>query len=294
MRAPSRLPWAGLRISGRRLAFGLSTLLGGPARGFFIPYRYAEGAAPADYPALRPLFDAALPRMEAVLAAIEAHAGELRAIARGSGPARFDQSWFPRFDAAAAYAIVRRERPRRIVEIGSGHSTRFLARAVADGGLDTQITCIDPAPRATLQALAVRHVPALLADADPSVFEALGPGDILFIDSSHIAMPGTDVDRLFLDVLPRLGTGVLVHVHDVTLPDAYPGAWGWRGYNEQLLVGALIQGGAYEILFASHMASRRPGWTRQGILAELPLPVGALETSLWLRKRAGAAAAGAG
>ena len=54
------------------------------------------------------------------------------------------------------------------------------------------------------------------------MFEELGAGDILFIDSSHIAMPGTDVDRLFLDVLPRLPSGVLVHVHDILLPDAYP------------------------------------------------------------------------
>ena len=77
-------------------------------------------------------------------------------------------------------------------------------------------------------------------------------GDILFIDSSHIAMPGTDVDRLFLDVLPRLAGGTLVHIHDITLPDAYPEIWDWRGYNEQMLVGALLQGGGYELVFASH------------------------------------------
>ena len=92
--------------------------------------------------------------------------------------------------------------PGRIVEIGSGHSTRFMAQAVRDGGLPTRITCIDPAPRATLRKLAVEHRQALLRDADPGEFEALAAGDILFIDSSHIAMPGSDVDRLFLDVPP--------------------------------------------------------------------------------------------
>ena len=81
------------------------------------------------------------------------------------------------------------------------------------------------------------------------VFEALAAGDILFIDSSHIAMPGTDVDRLFLDVLPRLAGGTLVHIHDIALPYAYPKIWDWRGYNEQLLVGALLQGGGYELVF---------------------------------------------
>ena len=270
----------------RRLRFGLSTLLGLKRLGFFIPYRYANSVEAQDYPALRPLFEAARPRFSEVLDAIESHADDLRAILRGRGPARFDQSWFPRLDAAAAYAIVRREKPGRIVEIGSGHSTRFMAQAVQDGGLSTRITCIDPAPRATLKKLEVEHRQALLREADPAVFEALGAGDTLFIDSSHIAMPGTDVDRLFLDVLPRLAGGTLVHVHDITLPHAYPEVWDWRGYNEQLLVGALLQGGGYELVFASHFVVRNDGDAlSRGILSELPLVPGAHETGLWLRKR---------
>ncbi|WP_114944723.1 class I SAM-dependent methyltransferase [Microvirga calopogonii] len=270
----------------RRLRFGLSTLLGVRRLGFFIPYRYAGSVDAQDYPALRPLFEAAGPRFSAVLDSIDRHADDLRSILRGRGPARFDQSWFPRLDAAAAYALVRREKPRRIVEIGSGHSTRFMAQAVQDGALPTRITCIDPAPRASLRKLDVEHRQALLRDADPGVFEALEAGDILFIDSSHIAMPGTDVDRLFLDVLPRLASGTLVHIHDIALPHAYPAVWDWRGYNEQLLVGALLQGDGYELLFASHHVVRTNGDAlSKGILAELPLVPGAHETSLWLRKR---------
>jgi hypothetical protein len=274
-----------MRVALRRLRFGLSTLLGLQRLGFFIPYRYAGSVEPLDYPALRPLFEAAHPRFHGVLGAIEAHGGDLRRIQGGKGPARFDQAWFPRLDAAAAYAIVRQTKPRRIVEIGSGHSTRFLAQAVADEGLSTQITCIDPAPRAALGRLKVRHLPVLLQDADPAEFVALEAGDILFIDSSHIAMPGTDVDRLFLDTLPRLAAGVLVHVHDVTLPYCYPGAWAWRAYNEQLLVGALLQGSGFELLFASHYAVKDllPGKV-EGIVTQLPLASGAHETSLWLRK----------
>ncbi|NIX76161.1 class I SAM-dependent methyltransferase [Microvirga terricola] len=270
----------------RRLRFGLSTLFGIKPLGFFIPYRYAAGVEASDYPALRPLFEASLASFQSVLDAIESHAEELRRIRDGEGPARFDQDWFPRLDAAAAYASVRREKPARIVEIGSGHSTRFMAQAVKDGGLATRITCIDPAPRAALTRLGVEHQPVLLKDADPAVFEGLRAGDILFIDSSHIAMPGTDVDRLFLDVLPRLASGALVHIHDITLPEAYPEAWSWRSYNEQIPVGTLLQGGGYEIDFASHFVARHilPG-REGGILAELPLPVGAFETSLWLRKR---------
>ena len=267
----------------RRLGFGLATVSGIAPRGFFIPYRYAAACRPAGYPALRPLFEAAEPRMRAVMDAVAALGDDLDRLA-ARGPARFDQDWFPRLDAAAAYAIVRNRRPRRIVEIGSGHSTRFLSLAARDGGLSTEIVCIDPAPRAGIAALGVRPIPKLLSDAPPDVFAALEAGDVLFVDSSHVAMPGTDVDRLVLDLLPRLPAGVLVHVHDVFLPEAYPPGWAWRGYNEQLLVGALIQGGAFDLVFASrYVATRRPEWL--GPVVRLPLRPEAYESSLWLAKR---------
>ncbi len=269
----------------RRLAFGLQTLLGLGERGYFLPYRYADQRGAEDYPALLPLFQEAEPRFRAVLADIEQQAEALSAIG-GKAPApRFEQDWFPRLDAAAAYALVRSRRPKRILEIGSGHSTRFLARAVTDGGLATTITCIDPAPRATITALPVTHHAATLAKADPHLLESLEAGDLLFIDSSHIAMPGSDVDRLLLDLLPRLPAGILVHIHDILLPDAYPESWRWRGYNEQLLVGCLLQGGAFRLVFASHYVAgyMTDDW-KDGIIGRLPLLAGALETSLWLEK----------
>lgn len=268
----------------RRLGFGLATVLGLRPLGFFIPHRHAGRALPDHYPGLEPLFRDAEAGFRAWVARIESWGADLLRILGGPGPARFDQDWFPRLDAAAAYAIVRQEKPRRIVEIGSGHSTRFMARAVADQGLRTAITAIDPSPRASLAGLAVTHEPRLLADADPAIFAGLAGSDILFVDSSHVAMPGTDVDRIVGDILPRLPAGVLVHVHDIVLPDAYPQDWAWRGYNEALPVAALIQGG-YEIVFSSHwVASRHPGWLASGIVGRLPLMPGARETSLWLRK----------
>jgi predicted O-methyltransferase YrrM len=181
--------------------------------------------------------------------------------------------------------MMREEKPARVVEIGSGHSTRFLARAVLDGALTAAIVAIDPAPRASLSALKVQHEPALLAEADPTLLAVLGSGDVLFVDSSHVAMPGTDVDRIFADLLPRLPAGIIVHVHDILLPDAYPAAWAWRGYNEATVVAALVGSGAYELLFSSHwVVSRQPDWLASGILADVPLQPGARETSLWLRK----------
>lgn len=268
----------------RRLRFGLSTILGWKRLGFFIPYRYAASSVPAPYPALEPVFARAEPAMMAVLGEIEAHAADIAAIADGPGPARFDQDWFARLDAAAAYAIVRSSRPRLIVEIGSGHSTRFLARAVADGGLATRIVAIDPSPRARLDGLAVRHEVRLLAETDTALFAQLAAGDILFVDSSHVAMPGTDLDRIVGDVLPRLAPGVVLHLHDVVLPDAYPPDWAWRGYNEAIVAAALVARGGCEIVFSSHwIASRHPGQVAAGVLGRLPLPKGARETSLWLR-----------
>jgi predicted O-methyltransferase YrrM len=277
----------------RRLAMGLATLMGRP-RGWFIPYRYAAAAEPpARYPGLEPVFRAAEPAFREMLAAIERHAGALEAIGREPPPApRWEQGWFPRSDGAAAYALVRERRPARIVEIGSGHSTRFLARAVADEGLATAITAIDPQPRADIARLAVRHVPATLQRAGREAFEALRAGDVLFVDSSHVAMPGTDVDLLVCDVLPRLPAGVLVHVHDILLPDGYPAAWGPRGYNEAQVVAGLLAGGGFAPVFASHYAATRmAAEVAAGVLGRLPLRPDTPETSLWLVKTAGPAGA---
>jgi hypothetical protein len=117
-------------------------------------------------------------------------------------------------------------------------------------------------------------------------FEALAAGDILAIDSSHILMPGSDVDLLLNTVLPILPAGVVVHFHDIFLPDAYPADWDWRGYNEQLGVAALLAGGAWQVLFGSHhVVTRMADAVRASVAGRLPLLAGAMESSLWLEKR---------
>lgn len=264
---------------------GLATLLGVKAQGFFIPHRHADRAVPGGYPALEPRFAARTGPFLDLLAQIKGWVPDLLTM-RGPAPApRLDQDWFPTLDAAAAYAIVRQTRPLRIVEVGSGHSTRFLARAIADGGLATRLTCIDPAPRASLDGLDVDWLPLLVQDAPQSCFTGLQAGDILFIDSSHVLMPGSDVDRLLNQVLPLLAPGTMVHVHDIFLPDPYPESWSWRGYNEQSAIAALLQGEAYDLLFASHYVVSRHGDRLAGAaLAALPDLASALASSLWLRK----------
>jgi hypothetical protein len=217
------------------------------------------------------------------LKSIETYAVELEAIGAEPPPApRWNQDWFPRLDAAAAYAMVRATRPRRIVEIGSGHSTRFLARAVADGRLDTRITAIDPQPRASIESLPVEwlRMPVQRVTA----FPALGEGDILFIDSSHQLKPGSDVEFLLNAVLPRLPAGERVHFHDIFLPDDYPARWGWRRYNEQAAVAALIEENVLRVDFASHATVTLGPEKIRGVLGRLPLVPGAIESSLWLTK----------
>jgi len=278
-----------IRPAARRLWLGLSTLLG-LRRGFFIPYRYAHRLSPPGgrppYQPIERLFEANTATFAAELQALDEYAGALRAIGRQPAPApRWDQDWFPRLDAAIAYAIVRRHRPARIVEVGSGHSTRFMVRAAEDSGLATQIFAIDPAPRAALHGLPIEWLPATVPACGLTPFQRLAAGDLLFIDSSHILMPGTDVDFLLNEVLPILPAGVLLHLHDVFLPDDYPASWAWRGYNEQSGVAALLAV-HWELLFASrYVATRMSDRIEDSIIAQLPLLPGAFETSLWLRRR---------
>ena len=218
-----------------------------------------------------------------VLAWIEDLAPDLTAIGVDAPPApRWNQDWFPRLDAAAAYAIVRMTRPRRIVEIGSGHSTRFLARAVADGKLATQIISIDPEPRAPLRGLPIARLRMPVQAVDLDLFAQLEADDILFVDSSHQVKPGSDVEFLLQKVLPRLAKRVRIHFHDLFLPDDYPADWAWRRYNEQAAVAALLADG-YEAEFSSHQSAARG--SVNGVLARLPLAPGAKESSLWLARR---------
>jgi hypothetical protein len=259
----------------------------GRARGFTIPYRYADAVAPpASYPAIEAIFRAAEPEFEALLDAVAAHLDRLASFGGEKPPEpRFHQDWFPRLDAAVAYAMVHNVRPARIVEVGSGHSTRFIARAVADSDSDTQITAIDPAPRATLEGLPIRFLRGTVQQIGMEPFSALCPDDILFIDSSHILMPGTDVDFLVNQVLPQLPAGLYIHIHDVFLPDGYPAEWTWRGYNEQNAAASLILHAGYDVRWSSrYVATRMVADVDASGLATLPLLPGAYESSLWLVK----------
>ena len=273
----------------RRLRFGLSTLLGLKQLGYFIPYRYAADLnPPQSYPALEPLFAASQGRLEELLDAASGHIDQLVDFSRAPAPhPRLNQDWFPGLDAIAAYTLVRDRKPARIFEIGSGHSTRFLSLAVADENLSTKIDTIDPAPRADISNLpGVTVHQHLLQETLENFWDQIEPGDFVSLDGSHILMPGTDVDAFFTSILPRIASKAVLHIHDITLPDAYPDQWAWRGYNEQNAVAALISSGAYDVLWSSHyVATRLKDRLDSSGLRDLPRSENAIETSLWLLPR---------
>jgi Methyltransferase domain len=271
----------------RRFWFGLQTVSGLRKRGYFSPSLQAASAdvAACRSPVLEALFTARADAMRAWLDRLEAYAAALQAVGHDGPPApRWTQDWFPRLDAAIAYAMVRRGRPRRIVEVGSGHSTRFFCRAAQDEGLDTEILSIDPAPRASIAGLPGLQIQAAaVQQVGIAPFRSLAPGDILSIDSGHVLMPGSDVDFLLNAVLPILPPGVLVHFHDIFLPDPYPETWEWRGYNEQSAAALLIVQAGWQIEFASHYAVTRLGdAVSRSAAGGLPLLPSAFESSLWL------------
>ncbi len=148
----------------------------------------------------------------------------------------WNNQWFSALDAMALYALVASRQPARLIEVGSGNSTKFAARAIRDGGLPTRITSIDPSPRAEIDGLCDRVVREPLERVGLDLFDGLRPGDILVVDNSHRSFMNSDVTTFFLEVLPRLPPGVLVHVHDIFLPWDYPREWASRFYSEQYLL----------------------------------------------------------
>jgi hypothetical protein len=131
--------------------------------------------------------------------------------------------------AAALHTIVRHFKPRYFVEVGSGHSSKVISRALEKNKQDDpsracEYTIIDPYPGQMVSKLPMvsRLIQEKVECVDPGVFEHLGKNDIVFVDSSHTVKTGSDVNFMLLEVLPRLNPGVLVHFHDINLPYEYP------------------------------------------------------------------------
>ena len=273
----------------RRFIYGLLTITGMRKLGYFMPYRYASDLdlSPESYPWLHKWFSCLSKDIFLeTLKSFRPYLDDLRQIQfKNSKPGepRWDQDWFPGLDAVAAYGLVRSLKPKTIIEIGSGHSTRFLLKAVTDGNIATQVVCIDPEPRATLKDLEVEFINQPIQLVDLSHLPQLKEGDILFIDSSHLVVPSSDVDWIVNRLLPVLPPGVFIHFHDIFLPDPYPSLWSWRGYNEQIIVAGLLGGKRLKPIFSSYfMRKHALSSIKETGFDWIKAPSGAIESSLWL------------
>lgn len=152
----------------------------------------------------------------------------------------WDNPWFSTLDAAALMTFLLSRKPKRYLEIGSGTSTLFARHSITAGNLSTSITSVDPEPRREINDICDRVIRKPLETCDLALFDELEPGDLLFFDGSHRIFTNSDVTTFFFDVLPRLKPGVLVHLHDIFLPDDYPPDWNDRLYSEQYVLGAML------------------------------------------------------
>ena len=205
-----------------------------------------------------------------------------------------DNPSYGHFDGIMLYLMLRHAGARRVIEVGSGFSSAAmldLNEFTWNGRM--QLTFIDPdmsrlrkllkaddQARVTLIEKKVQEVPT-------SVFAELDAGDVLFIDSSHVSKLGSDVNRLFFDVLPVLKPGVFVHIHDVTGNLEYPRDWFEQGraWNEQYLLRAfLMYNGAWRVeLFTSWIYNVENAFLRE----RMPLCAGGGGGQIWLRRSAG-------
>ena len=208
---------------------------------------------------------------------------------------------FQCIDAEILYCMIRHFKPRRILEVGSGNSTYLMAQAVAKNReQDCQYACdlvaIDPYPNSTLQAGfpgLSRLIDQKVQSVPLSEFTALSADDVLFIDSSHVLKTGSDVQYEYLEILPRLAKGVIIHIHDIFLPEEYPKGWlldHHRFWNEQYILQALL---SYNDCFKVLWMARHMRVTHHDALAEAFRSYSSLKAegatwvgpaSFWLKK----------
>ena len=183
------------------------------------------------------------------------------------------------------YAFMRLLRPKHIIEVGSGYSTAIMVdtnRLYLNNSV--QISCVEPYP-VRLEETWGDHVEDhvklyrhLLQDVDLAVFDQLEAGDICFIDSSHVAKLGSDVLRIFFELLPRLNPGVIIHFHDIPWPFEYYDYWlrENRAWNEVYMLHAFLQYNPdYEIIY----------WGSCLVYQDDTVPEPDLGGSIWLRKK---------
>jgi len=206
----------------------------------------------------------------------------------------YRNSAFSYGDAAALFGILLELRPKRLIEIGSGYSS-CVAMDTNDLFLDGKlnITCVEPYPDTLFGLLAEedpyrgRVLVDRLQNVPGDLFAELGPGDILFIDSSHVGKMGSDVNDYLFRILPALRPGVVVHIHDIPYPFEYGPDWiveQNRSWNEVYLLRAFLQyNQAFRVFYFNHFVYRQ---FKDVLAATMPLCMKDCGASIWLEKLA--------
>jgi hypothetical protein len=203
----------------------------------------------------------------------------------------FDNPAYSYSDAILLYCMMRHLRPRRVIEVGAGHSSC----AILDTNelfFENSIDCtfIEPAPQLLRSLLTKQDLERItlvekeLQEVDSKIFAALQAGDILLIDSSHVAKIDSDVNHIFFRILPLLNSGVYIHFHDIFYPFEYPLDWIYEGraWNETYLLRAFLQ---YNQQFEIQLFNTFIDWFhKEKYFREMPLVQKNTGGSIWLRR----------
>jgi hypothetical protein len=145
----------------------------------------------------------------------------------------WNNGYLPGLDIVMLYTMLAEFKPKKYIEIGSGNSTKVAFKARTEQKLTTEIISIDPMPRAEIDKLADKVIREPFENIDYNIAELLNENDILFVDNSHRILPNSDSMVFYLELLPKLKKGVIVHIHDIYLPYDYPQFMCDRFYSEQ-------------------------------------------------------------
>jgi predicted O-methyltransferase YrrM len=211
---------------------------------------------------------------------------------------QYPNMYFGMSDSAVLYSVMRHFRPEKIVEIGSGYSSAVMldVNDLFFGG-DIELTFMEPYPERLnslienggnpdRQANKIRHkiFHALVQEVPLTIFQELKKNDILFIDSSHLLKPGSDVAHIFYNVLPTLAPGVIIHFHDILWPFEYPIDWYFKGIfcNEAHYLRVFLQyNNHFQILFFNNYMTAHHAETCRKSMSPLLFDT---TTSLWLQR----------
>ncbi|MGC2064237.1 MAG: class I SAM-dependent methyltransferase [Thermodesulfovibrionales bacterium] len=203
----------------------------------------------------------------------------------------FENHSYSHSDAIILYCMIRHLKPKKIIEVGSGHSS-CVTLDTNELFFQNSIICtfIEPYPELLLSLISKRDKKSIniiqknLQDVDLAVFSELDEGDILFIDSTHVSKINSDVNYIFFKLLPALKRGVYIHFHDIFYPFEYPKEWIYEGlaWNEAYLLRAFLQySSSFKIQFFNTYLEC---FYRDKFFNEMPLPLKYAGASIWIKK----------